>query len=310
MTDKNPDEQPTFFVSRRGRQVGVHQVDLTNMDIESDESTPAQQKDVKHPKASKVKEKRGKIKTARQPFKWSKKKIIVLAVVLIVLSLPVVAAELVVAQYRKGSESARQDMSSVVNKTVLPAQKQSALNGEQIRSMATQVNDIVAGMCRGGLLDNAAGLYPRAAAALSDCKSNQALYAALVSELYSVEKLARYLEAMDGAMKPVATPITDEFAVIGAQQSLWLAADEDLKKLSIPDEMRSAHASLSTHVTAVSAAWSALNTANNEQDAAGFTEAEKKLASEYEAIRTVSGEFSEVLNKAQSELLASYSKLK
>lgn len=301
-------EQPTFFVSRRGRQVGVHQVDLTNLDIESNDSADLTKKEIKSDKTPD--KKRTIMKQPKQPFSWSKKKTIVLVSVLAILALPVVAAELVAAQYREGSSSAKRDLDNIVKSTVLPAQKKSAIDNDQIGAMAGQINGIVAKMCRGGLLDNAAGLYPRAADALADCKADQALYAALTNELYNLEKIARYLEAMDVTMKPVATPITDEYAVIGSQQTQWLTADESLKKLSVPDAMRSAHASLSSHVSAVATAWSALNTANNEQDAAGFTEAEKKLASEYEAIRAVSGEFTEVLGKSQSELLARYNALR
>ena len=55
MTDKDTDDKPAFFVSRRGRKVGMHEVDLGGIDIDSEasENEVSQPAPPKQPKASK-----------------------------------------------------------------------------------------------------------------------------------------------------------------------------------------------------------------------------------------------------------------
>lgn len=308
MSDKETDDKPTFFVSRRGRQVGVHEVDLGGIDIDNDnkqqdESMPAETtKQTRAPKS---------VKATRERHAWSKrKKITVLAVVAAVVLLPVAFAEFVTAQYDSGVSNAKKDFTKLVSGTVLPAQKKTTVSADQIRSVADKVNDIVGHMCRGGLLDNAAQLYPRSNAALGRCKTEQSKYAELTGNLYALEAQARYLESVDALIKPVATPITDEYAVISAQQTAWQDASDGIGKLSPPEAMKSAHNDLVTHVKAVATAWSKLNTANNSQDAADFQDAEKALSTEYEAVRQTSAQFTSVLTDTQTKVTTSYNELK
>jgi hypothetical protein len=310
MSDTDPDKEKQFFVSRRGRQVGLNQVDMSDIDIDSDENdTSAKAVSAKDTEASTP----TRVKRTKQPrvrTGWTRKKTIILGIVIALLLIPVLLGELVAAQYRTGVTGAKSDLAKVVNSTVLPAQKKTTITADQIRAYTSDVNDIMSHMCRGGFLDNMAGLYSRAKQALTDCNDAQAKYSTLVSGLYKLEAEARYLEKMSALIKPVSTPITDEYAVIGAQQTAWLAVAEGLKKLSPPEAMNPAHAELVTHVTSVADNWSKLNTANNAQDAAGFTEAEKALASEYEAVRTTSAEFTRVLGDTQAKVTTSYNLLK
>ena len=74
--------------------------------------------------------------------------------------------------------------------------------------------------------------------------------------------------------------------------------------------MSAAHATLSTYVTAVSDQWSTLSTANNSQNAAAFLESEKTLATQYEAVREASAEFTSVLSATQASVTRSYQALK
>lgn len=300
-------DKPAFFVSRRGRQVGVHQVDLTGIDIESsDEPTTTTVKPTKAHKASRS----TVVNTPRQRSGWTKRKIVILVIILSILSLPLLGAEFVTAQYRSGVTNAKHDLADLVRKTVLPAQEKSSISADQIRGIANDVNQIVGHMCRGGLLDNAASLYPRAKTALEDCKAAQSTYSSLTNSLYGLVGQARYLERVDAIIKPVATPITDEYAVIGAQQTAWQSAAEELKKVSPPDSMRSTHTELLVHVNGVTEAWSKLNTANNAQSAVDFEAAEKSLTIEYEAVRATSPAFSEVLAGTQASILKNYTALK
>lgn len=298
-------DEPTFFVSRRGRQVGVHQVDLSGIDIESSEdvkaSKPVKTKATKSPKPPRV---------SNSAKGWTKKRLTIATALVVTLALPLLFGEFVTAQYGTGESAAEKDLQKLVSNTVLPVQKKTTVSADQIRDIATKVNAIVGHMCRGGLLDNAAGLYPRAKTALANCKESQAGYASLVASLYAFEGQVRYLERVDAVIKPVATPITDEYAVIGAQQTLWQTALEELKKLTPTESLRSAHGELLTHVEAASNAWSKLNTANNAQNATDFEAAEKTLNTEYEAIRSSSSNFSEVLAGTQATIVKNYSALK
>lgn len=313
MSNRDEPEQASFFVSRRGRQVGLSQVDLKGIDIDNEQNlskTTQNAPSSRHPQkvSPGVKVKSADVTVRRE---WSRrKKLTLLVVVVLLLAFPLVAGEFVAAQYRAGITGAKDDMKQIVAKTVLPAQKKTSITADQLGTMATDVTGIVGHMCRGGLVDNAASLYPRANSALTDCKHSQSQYAALASSLYELEKQTRYLEHVSAVIKPITTPITDAYAVVGAQQSSWLAAKEGLKKLSPPTKMNSAHADLASHVAAASEAWSTLNSANNSHDATAFTEAEKQLATEYEAVRSTSSAFTNVLKDTQSEITTEYAIIK
>lgn len=301
-----PEEEKTFFVSRRGHQVGINQVDLHGIDIDSDQTAPAGAKPKLRGKAP---GKTGKT-IESTPHSRSRLKRTLIILVIAFIALPVIIGELVAAQYRNGAANARQELSRLVKDSVLPLQKKSAVSADQVRTSASDVNDIATQMCRGGLLDNMATLYPRAKTELDGCKKAQAKYAALTNGLYELEAQARYLEKVGSLMKTVTTPITDEYAVIGAQHSAWLSASDQLKKLSPPASMGAAHKELSKRVSAVTEQWSKLNTANNAQNASAFLQAEKALAVEYEAVRAASSGFTNALSVTQAQVTSSYDALK
>jgi hypothetical protein len=230
--------------------------------------------------------------------------------VVAVLLVPVVAGEFLAAQYHSGVANAARELSGYTNGTVLPLQKKDSISSDQLGSVADRVNDIAAHMCRGGLFDNAASLYPRSNTALEACKNAQTKYSALGSGLSELEGEARYMEQAEACLKPVTTPITDEYAVIGSQQELWQTASDCVSKLSPPNQLRSAHADLASHMGKAYEAWSKLNTASNAQDSASFTEAEKTLASEYEAVRASAGDFNKAISTTQAAITTAYNALK
>lgn len=301
---KHPEEnEPAFFVSRRGRQVGLHEVDLKGIDVERDtaaETGPTEPVS-KTPKRSKQSS-----ANAARGSGPRRKPIIIATILALLIALPLGAVELVAAQYRGASASARETMSNVVTSDVLPLQKKATVSADQLRGVAGKVDGIATSMCRGGLLDNLAGLYPRAKSAHDQCKAAQRSYTAVSAALYQLEAQARYLERVGDIMRPVTTPITDEYAVISAQQTAWQTAADALKKVSPPSAMKAAHTELQVHVAAIAGGWSALNTASNEQDADDFTGAEKKLTTEYEAVRSSSEQLLSVLRDTQSRLSGAY----
>lgn len=307
--NEEDDNKASFFVSRRGRQVGVHEVDMNGIDIESNNDVPKSTEKKAKPSVAPSPKPVSKPKRTRTP--WSKrKKLILLSVILAVVLIPLALAELVTAQYSSGTSSAKEDMVKLVSSTVLPVQKKSSMTADDIRNVSGKVNDIAANMCRGGLIDNIAKLYPRAKSTHDSCKATQNKYVTLTTSLYNLETQARYLDKVGTVIKPVSTPITDEYAVIGAQQAAWTTAMEDLRKINPPSEFKTAHSELLTHVSAVAENWSKLNTANNGQDSTGFEEAEKSLTVEYEAIRSTSGEFVSILSSTQTKVLNAYNATK
>lgn len=303
----NGEEKGEFFVSRRGRHVGMHELDMTDIDIDTDnvgeKKTKKREESVKvsAPKIPKAK---------RQRHVMSRRtKIIIVAVVVLIIAIPLAGLEFVAGQYRSGVAKANSDTKSLVNSTVLPAQKKGSVSADQLHQIADKVNDTLSHMCRGGLVDNIASLYPRAKAEYDKCKSTQTKYSSLVSGLYELEGEARYLEKLDACVKPISTPITDAYAVIDAQQETWQQSSDCMKKLSPPTQMAAAHAELAEHTLAAAVAWLKLSTAAGAQDAAGFSAAEKALASEYEAIRGTAGRFNGSLVTTQNNISASYKSL-
>ncbi len=308
MNDEN--EKPTFFVSRRGRQVGVHEVDMNGIDIDTPlKTTQPLEKEPKPRFTSSTPKLAAKAARDRKPLS-KRTKLVMLLVVLAIIIIPISVAELVTAQYSGGTSGAKDDMNKLINSTVLPAQKKSALTADDIRNVSSKVNGIASQMCRGGLLDNIAKLYPRAKSAHDECKQTQNKYVSLTTSLYVLETQARYLERVGTIIKPVATPITDDFAVIGAQQTMWVKAADDFKKLNPPSEFNTVHSELLLHVSAVADNWSKLSTANGSQDKTGFEEAEKALNTEYEAIRSTSSQYISILSSTQTKVLTAYNATK
>ena len=304
--NQDDDNKAEFFVSRRGRQVGVHEVDMNGIDIESTVDTSKLQKKEVKPVIT-TRQKQQPVKPIRAKTSWPKrKKLAVLGTVLVLLITPIILAELVTAQYSTGTSGAKSDMNSLITSTVLPAQKKASITADNIRDVSNRVNVIASQMCRGGLLDNMAKLYPRAQSAYDECKAVQNKYVSLVTSLYTLESQARYLEKVDVIIKPISTPIADEFAVIGAQQDAWKKASEDFKTLPPPSDFKSVHTELSTHLSAVADNWSKLRIPNNNMDPVAFETAEKALNMGFEAVRSTSSQYVTILSGTQGNVLAAY----
>ena len=94
------EDKTEFFVTRRGRKVGMHELDMSGIDIESSESpAPIEAKtDKKVAKKTEKKPKKQEVKTSKPKRGWSRKKTIILVVVVLILMLPLAFVEFVVAQ--------------------------------------------------------------------------------------------------------------------------------------------------------------------------------------------------------------------
>lgn len=295
------DKSDATFVSRRGRKVGMHELDMTGIDIEKDESI--------QPRPAKVKPAKAVVTAPRSSSRtFSRRKFVVFAVLLALIGTPLLGAELLAVQYRAGVRGAHERLSGYVKSTVLPAQEKNQIKADEVRGIAQEVDGIANSMCRGGLLDNVAMLYPRASDALDSCKTAQSEVSSLVSQLFTMESQLRTIERINVCLGPAVAPVSDGYAVLGAQRELWQQASECVGDVSPSRELRKAHTQLESHVDAVASAWQQLDMSNASQDSAGFVAAEKTLASEYEAVRATAADVSEVVRSGQRGVTAAYSK--
>lgn len=314
MNSPKDTDKPTFFVSRRGKQIGVHEVDLSGIDIENESRNENPATITKSTQMSVVDQepKPQKRTVGSKPrFVWSRRKLLTgLGVILVILSLPVFMGELVAAQYAEGARSSRKELDKLIETQVLPMQKKKSFMAADVRRVGEDIDAIANSMCRGGLLDNIASLYPKAKKSLQECSRTQASYMTLMGTIYAIETQIKYLENVNKQLEPISTPLTDEFAVIDDQESKWNSVVDGLKKLSVPEIMGPAHAELTEHASSIIDNWKKLNAANAAQDNAAFLQAEQKLASEYEALRSVSSLYESTIVDAQTKLTASYASLR
>ena len=285
------DETPKTFVNRHGHKMGGA--------IEAPPVTepfhPATPDTTKPPKVKKVRAK-----------KRSKKALVITAlVVLAVLLIPVVGGELVRARYLTTRDNARKQLVEYATKTVLPQQKKQ-MTVAQLSDATSRIDAIRDHACDGGFNDNLASLYPRAKEAYDQCIAFKHKVAVLASGLHDLESQVRYLQSLSPLLTPIAKGSDEGFAIISAQHENWRAFDESLAKLSPAASQRAAHDAMKTQSKAIVEAWSTLNTANNNQEAAKFSEAEKKLSDGYEAFRSASSSLSAIMKQTQAEIAASY----
>lgn len=296
----NNDQEP-FFVNRHGKKVTQDGATLETPPSEEKFIAPAAQVEKPTEKPKKIRKKRNK--------KPVKKTLLILSVILLgLLLIPVVGGELVRARYVSSRDGAKAELVEYATKTVIPQQKK-RVTLAQLNDAGTKVEKIRDDACDGGLTDNLAMIYPRARTAFDECITLKQKVAAVAVNLRDIESQARYLEALAPALSTATKPTTDEFAVISAQLTNWQILNEELAKLSPAATQRAAHDQLKLQTKAIVDGWSALNTANNNQDAAAFADAEKKLGEAYEAFRTSSNSLADILNDAQTKLTGSYKAL-
>lgn len=292
----NDDKEPVF-VNRHGKKMSQDGATLEVPPVNETPFIPPPQ--AKPPKKVRV----------RRRSRFTRKKLMVVGLVILgLLLLPVIGGELVRARYISSREGARAELVSFVNKTVIPQQKkQVTLTG--LGEAAAKVESIRDNSCAGGFLDNLADLYPRATEAFRDCVTAKQKIAAVAVGLRDMESQVRYLESLSPALSTVTKISTDDFAVISAQLANWQILNEELGKLSPAATQKTAHDQLKVQTKAIVDAWSALSTANDNQDAAGFAAAEKKLGEAYEAFRTSGSVLTTVLSNAQTSITNSYKAL-
>lgn len=285
------------FINRHGKKVSL---DGTQLEVPpvSEPSRVQHQVTTKSPKIKKVRKRRSVKKVFR-----------VFAILLLALLLiPVIGGEIVRARYISSRDSAKAQLVEYATKTIAPQQK-NQVTTNQLADAAERVEKIRDDACDGGFTDNLASIYPRAKVAFDDCIILKRKVDAIAVSLRDMESQVRYLDALTPVIDPVSKGTTDEFAVISAQHENWRALDDALVKLSPAASQRAAHEQLKLQSKVIVGAWSALNSANNNQDAAAFADAEKKLGEAYETFRSSSSILFKILNDTQTKLTTNYKAL-
>ena len=174
------------FTSRRGKEFTVDDIDAEISDASE------KKKDTLNLRNKAEGKQRGSMKS-KLPRNHKKIAIVSVSLVVVISVAVIGSLEAVALQYNGAIPAAKNDLETVTKEASSISQKNRNLSSDEISSVANRVNDIVGGMCRGGLLDNLAELYPRSAASLESCRSEQTKYNRLASSLYILEKQMRYL---------------------------------------------------------------------------------------------------------------------
>lgn len=293
------DKQDEIFVNRHGHKVSVDGADF--------EAPPIPEPIVLgQPEKASVKPK--KVREARTKRPGKKLALVLVAILVGLLLIPIASGEIVRARYASSRDDARVQLTEYATKTVISQQKK-PMKLAQLSGAADRVEKIRDDSCDGGFTDNIAMIYPRAKTAFDQCIGLKLKIAAVAAHLRDLESQVRYLDTLTPVIDPVAKDTTEGFAIISAQHENWRALNEALGKLSPAASQRAAHDQLKTHSQAIVDAWSALNTANNNQDAKAFAAAEKKLVESYETFRSSSAALTGIMHETQSKLTASYKAL-
>lgn len=289
-------EKETEFVNRHGKKVSVDGAELVEV------PRAAAPTEVVRPQ---------KVEKTQKPRRKRSRRKLLLVLILVVAGLliaPVLAGEAVAARYTSSYKTAKSELVNFATGTIVPQQK-NQMTLAQVTQAMEKVEQIRDGVCEGGLTDNIANLYPRANTALQECISFKQKVAAVASGLRGIESQVRYLESLEPVLEPVSKGTTDEFAVISAQLENWKMLGETLAKLSPAASQRASHDQLKAQASTIADGWSALNTANSNQDATAFADAEKKLSTSYEALRSSRTALVKTLLDAQARLTTNYKQL-
>lgn len=276
---------PSKFTNRRGHSLDVKDDQLDNLQIDD--------QPVMMPAAGGRRFKR----------RWL---LIGLGCLLLVAAALIAAGELVAAQYRSAPEQIKQRVASI-GQAGLERQQSTDLRAADIDQPLNQLRDLRDGLCRGGLWDNAAQLYPRAQAGYAGCVQAKEELVSLIQALESLQGQASYLEALDKALSPIGRDSdSGQFAVLSAQLANWQRAERNLSQLTAPQGWQGLHQQLSEQVESIKTDWSKLNTATNNTDGDQFRAAQDSLTKGYAGLRQLEQSIVDQVTKTQLQLSSAY----
>lgn len=289
-------DEEQSFVTRRGKRVSLHNLNVDDLHIDD---IPGQQPEhITTPRAAPPREPR------HIPWKW------ILPIVLLAIAAPVLSGEYITREYATSGDITRQRFANLVSQSVTPQQLKTDLNAAQIVEITEKINHLSSHMCKGGMLDNIASLYPRAARAHKQCIGEQEKYSALILALRAYAAERDYLEKLHATVKPLSETPPERFAVISSQLEMWRAAEDAMKKLSPTASLKSVQDNMYKYTYAIMEDWSKLNTAYNEKKGDEFVAIQKKMRDDYGSLQANGNNITSVINASQTKVTNAYSAIK
>lgn len=237
------------------------------------------------------------------PWKW------IGLTLLIVIVLALGTFEFARFTYTSSINGAKDQVKNLVATDVTNASKQATLSSATLATLSDKFKDVSMSLCPGGLLDNYAGMYPRAKQALADCTAYRTKVEALVTALAVLSDEAKYMEQLQPVMNPVTQPLPDQFAVLVSQLDNWKSVSAGLKAVSAPVSFQAAHETLKQRADVVVSLWVDMVAASNDEDSAKFTATQAKLNDAYGAVRASADDLETSLSATQQQLASAYAAL-
>ncbi len=219
----------------------------------------------------------------------------VVAIILIVIL--IVTADSVKRDYDRQTMAMRRNVTELSKLSPNPGESTSAQLSNLAASLTAKIS------CRPSAID-VASWYGPAKGAREACQLTAKEYTQLKTALVSAHEYAVYVEAVHEALRPaLAQPSESQFAIPQDYQETWSKTNESIIQLHPPKNFEDAHGTLVDRIGAIVAAWLALTSANANQQATAFTEAEKSLQQAYVELRETSALFQSEITRTQAEIL-------
>lgn len=295
------------FINRRGHRLDVSDDELNSLRLDDEPVQMPATAPAAPPRPALPEHAGPRRSRPALTFRFPKRATLVIAGLIVGAAILFVAlGEFVRAQYSGAESETRQTVQRIAATTTRPQKEATTLKAGDLDTPIKELSSAQADLCRGGFLDNATGLYPRAQAALGECNRSKQRLTALIADLQATQQQLAYLESVEKVLVPIKASKDGQFAVISAQLESWQRVGADLQKLQAPAAMTQVHADLTKSASAVYESWSALNTAYNAQDAEAFTAAQDQLNAQYTSFRSHAAQLQDVVGRTQAELNASY----
>ncbi len=291
------DEGEKIFVNRRGRKQTVDNTEpITDSEVRSDTKKP--KCIVKKPRKKSAK---------KQLKRWQK---ISIAILVLLLASPILLGESLRLVYGNSSRTAIRELEELVDSKVMPIQQNDNLTAQQLQSIADNLKIIRDKTCAGGLVDNAAALYPRAKSAHGECLQERRQLANLTSPMQDMSAQLAYLKKLKPIVEAVTVSSEDQYAVISSQHENWKNTAGRLKDLKPPTSFLEVHASLTTQSSKISDLWTKLSQAYEARDSIAFQTTEQDLGKAYEDFRAHTSKFQTIVTSTQAKIISAYSQSK
>lgn len=292
------DNEP--FTNRRGRQIQTGEV-LGSVKVDNDPEIQVTSSSV----VDATKERKRRITRLPKRFK-----LFLVVVLLLVIGLPLLIGEYLTADYNKSAQESVAKVKALAQDSAQVQKNSKALRPDDLNTVVTGITTIRDEMCKGGFFDNLAELYPRAKKALTSCTLSREKVASLSRELTLLQQILAYAEELERIIRPVTrVPENEQFANIASQQENWKTVHDQLKQLSPPSVLRTAHDGTVTSAGEIAKSWTTLVDANSEQNVASFQATEASLAKQYEQFRLLTNEYTKAINTIQTQISRNYDRL-